>query len=224
MTVATVEDAIPTALPAKIEYARALAASNLLPPQYRGKPENLLYAMEYASMLDVPPMVAVTGIHVINGLPSGSASLIASLVRRAGHKLRTERIQNGARSTIIRSDDPDFPHVVEFTMEDAKLAGLLSNDNWRKRPAVMCEWRSITACARLACPEVLFGIAYTPDELKEVPARDGAYEVTSAPRRVTAQEILAARVPEPEPEAAAPVVEDPPFDDAEWLKTQDPAS
>lgn len=206
--------AAPT-LPAKMEYARALAASNLLPPQYRDKPQNLLYAMEYADMLGVPPMTAVTGIHVINGQPSGSASLIASLVRRAGHKLRTERIQDGARTTIIRKDDPEFPHVVEFTMADAKLAGLLSNDNWRKRPAVMCEWRSITACARLACSEVLFGIAYTPDEIEEtgVPT----YTVTTAPARVTVEEILQGHdetpptepapeeTPAPEPPAVAMV-------------------
>lgn len=179
-------------LPGKIAYARALAGSNMLPAHYRDKPENLLYAIEYADMLNVPPLVAVTGIHVIQGQPSASASLIASLVRRAGHKLRVERFEGGARATIIRADDPEFPHVVEFTMADAERAGLLSkNPNWKARPAVMCEWRAVSACARLAASEVLFGVAYTPDELEESPRNnDGAYTVTSAPARVTAAEIL----------------------------------
>ena len=28
----------------------------------------------------------------------------------------------------------------------------------------MLQWRAITAVARLACPEALYGVTYTPDE------------------------------------------------------------
>lgn len=54
-------------LPQKMEWARTMAASNLLPRQYQQNPGNLLYAVEYAETLGVAPMTAVTGIHVIEG-------------------------------------------------------------------------------------------------------------------------------------------------------------
>ena len=38
-------------LPAKIQYARALADSGLLPGSYRQQPANVLWAMEFADML-----------------------------------------------------------------------------------------------------------------------------------------------------------------------------
>ena len=40
-----------------------------------------------------------------------------------------------------------------------------TKDNYQKQPLTMLTWRAITACAREACPEALFGVAYTPDEM-----------------------------------------------------------
>src|SRR6185312_8155676 len=75
-------------LPAKVEYARFLAESGLLPQEYRKNPANVLYAVEYGDMIGIPPMAAITGIHVIEGKPTASAGLISGLVRKAGHQLR----------------------------------------------------------------------------------------------------------------------------------------
>ena len=63
------------ALPAKIEYARELANSGLLPAAYRKQPGNILYAVEYGEMLGLAPMAAITGVHVIEGKPTASAGL-----------------------------------------------------------------------------------------------------------------------------------------------------
>ena len=75
-------------LTTKMQYAQAMAGSSLLPGDYRGKPANLLFALEYADALGIAPIHAITSIHVISGKPSASADLIAASVRRAGHKLR----------------------------------------------------------------------------------------------------------------------------------------
>ena len=75
-------------MPAKIQYAKLLAESGLLPASYRKQPANILYAVEYGELLGLPAIAAITGIHVIEGKPSISAGLISALVRRAGHRLR----------------------------------------------------------------------------------------------------------------------------------------
>lgn len=149
----------------QVHLARELAASNLLPQQYQKNPANLLWAIQYAQALGVHPMTAITGINVISGKPTASAQLIGGLVRRAGHKLRVKSSATEAVATIIRADDTDFPFVVEWTMEKAKKAGLGGRGPWVTYPGAMLAARAITEVARLACPEALFGIIYTPEEL-----------------------------------------------------------
>lgn len=156
-------------LPEKIEYARFLAKSGLLPGPFRQHPENILFAYEYGEMLGLHPIASITAINVIDGKPSISAGLISALVRRAGHKLRVQATGEGddvrARCQIVRADDPSFTYSATWTMQRAKEADLLGKTNWRRYPIAMLKARAVSECARDACQEVLMGIAYTPDEL-----------------------------------------------------------
>ena len=151
----------------RMTYAKALAAASLLPPAYRSQPANVLLAMEYGDALGLSPIAAIQGVNVIDGKPSASASLIGALVRRAGHRLRVETSPDGtsARATIIRHDDPEFPFTCTWTMERAQAAGLTGKGAWRTYPEAMLKARAITEVARDACPEVLSGVQYTPEEL-----------------------------------------------------------
>ncbi|MEV5509026.1 hypothetical protein [Streptomyces orinoci] len=157
----------------KLDYCKAFAASGLLPRQFRGQPANLLYAVEYAESLGLHPMVAITGVHVIEGKPTASAALISALVRRAGHRLRIKGDATCAVAQIIRTDDPDWTFEARFTIDDARRAGLLGKDVWKKYPAAMLKARAISAVARDACEEALFGIHYTPEELGAVVDQEG---------------------------------------------------
>lgn len=157
----------------RMRLAELLAASNLLPEAYRKQPANVLVAIEYGRALGLEPMAAIQGINVIKGKPTASASLIGSLVRMAGHKLRVMADSTQAVCEIIRKDDPDFVFRTVWTLERAASAGL-NGDQWRKYPDAMLKARAITECARDACPEVLAGVQYTAEEL-------GADEWTQQP-------------------------------------------
>lgn len=155
----------------QMEYARVVSTGDLLPQQYRGKPANVLIAVGLGQSMGLSPTESLYRIDVIQGKPTASAELIASNVRRAGHKLRL-RVDDQAVSatcTIVRTDDPDFEHTVTRDKAWAQQMGLLTKDNYKKQPATMLGWRAITACARQACPEALYGVAYTPDELDDIP-------------------------------------------------------
>lgn len=156
---------IPATISDQLALAKELASSNLLPDQYRQKPANLIWAIQYAQALNVHPMTAITGISVINGRPTASAQLIGGLVRRAGHKLRVESTDTRATAIIIRADDPSFEFRVEWTMDRARKAGLGGRGPWQQYPAAMLAARAITEVARMAAPECLFGVIYTPEEL-----------------------------------------------------------
>lgn len=169
----------PAQVRGQIELAKQLAASNLLPKQYQQRPENLLWAIQYAESLGVHPMVAVTSIHVIEGKPTASAQLIGGLVRRAGHKLRVtfDRKTMTAVAQIIRADDPGHTFESVWDLDRAKSANLAGKAVWKQYPDAMLKARAITEVARDAAPESLYGVIYTPEEIGAEVSVDGDGEM-----------------------------------------------
>lgn len=154
----------------QMAFAKAVCQSDIIPTVYRGKPANILVAVGYGAPLGLTPMQSLQDISVINGKPTASASFIASHVRMAGHKLRIKKDEKtlSVTATIVRSDDPDYPISVTRDKAWAQQMGLLNKDNYRKQPLTMLTWRAITAVAREACPEILYGVQYSPDELHDL--------------------------------------------------------
>jgi hypothetical protein len=61
-----------------------------------------------------------------------------------------------------------FAYSVEFTIDDAKQAGLVKPDSaWEKYPANMLRWRAVGFCADVVFPDILGGLKRT-DELAAV--------------------------------------------------------
>lgn len=189
----------------QINYAKAMAVSNLLPVAYQNHPENVLVALEQGRALGIAPIQAMNQINVIKGKPALSADLIAALVRRAGHRLRVEGDDTYAQATVIRADDPDYiPKPVRWDMERAKRAGLLGNPSWQKYPAAMLRARAISEAARAWANDALYGFIYTAEELDNnwLPDSDPdtGEPVHTAPAPVPVQ----SQVPQPHPTAPKP--------------------
>ncbi len=154
------------AIPDKLAYADALARADLLPANYRRKPGNVLLAVEFGEMLGTHPLTAIQQVHVIEGKLSASAELMRALALRAGHKVRVLRHDaEAATVAVIRADDPDHTTETTFTIKDARRAGLTGKGPWKSYPAAMLLARATSAAIRAACPDVLMGVSYTPEEL-----------------------------------------------------------
>jgi hypothetical protein len=202
------DEAHATVLTEQMDYARAVSSASMLPDNYRGKPADILLAVGLGSSMGLSPAESLYRISVIKGKPTASAELIAANVRKAGHKLRVVTDDAGKRvkATILRADDPDFAFEVVRDMAWAQQMGLDKNDNYRKQPLTMLQWRAITAVARLACPEALYGVAYTADEMTdapEAPRQGGLGAVLNPPTDVTDAEVLDEALPIEEPGADA---------------------
>lgn len=158
-----------TLLNEQMDWSKAAAVSDILPTAYRNKPGNILVAVNYGASMGLQPAESLYRIHVIEGKPTMSAELIAAQVRKHGNKLHIYKDYEHMSVTaeIIRSDDPDFKFRETRNMEWAKRMGLAGKKNWVKDPMTMLKWRAITAVAREACPECLYGAGYTPDEMEE---------------------------------------------------------
>ena len=190
-------------LPERMQYAKALSASGLIPQAYRGQPANVLVAIEYGHALGIAPIVALSEINVIQGTPSLSASLMAALARQAGHKVRVTSTAESATCTIIRADDSDYEHTATWDKAKAQAAGLWGKGHWAKDPATMLRWRAISECVRFACSEVLGGIRYTPEEVAEFTALEPQARPQGRSRLAEAIQQHTPPAPTPDP------VEDP---------------
>src|SRR5699024_9762959 len=67
-----------------------------------------------------------------------------------------------------------FPQSVVRDMKWAQQVGLVNKDNYKRQTLTMLQWRAISGVGRLACPEALYGVQYTPDELGDIPTPQGS--------------------------------------------------
>lgn len=170
----------------QIALAEAIYRTNLVPAACRSV-AGVLAAQRAAVALNVPVWTVMQNMHAIDGKVGYDASFIRALVIRAGHRVRTiERTAEKAVVRIIRHDDPE-PFFGEFTYQDAVDAELIEmdratgkpkKDNWRKYLKAMLVARATTIVVREACPEVMFGNGFTPDELGADTDEDGAPVMT----------------------------------------------
>lgn len=176
-------------LNAKLAYARHLSESGLVPRAYQGRPANVLYALEFGEMLNIHPIAAMIGVHIIDGKPTASAALMSMLVRSAGHRLRVsfDAETMTATAEIVRHDDPEFTFRSVWTLDRAVTALLCEIRNgkpwarsekgkptsWEKYPPAMLKARAISEVARDAAEEALMGAHYTPEELGADVDEDG---------------------------------------------------
>lgn len=184
MSEMTVHQPAPAAvLDTQMRFAQAVTETggSILPKAYQGNAGNALIAINLGSSMGLAPAESLYRIDVIQGTPTASAELVASNVRKAGHKLRV-KVDDQAQSVtaeIIRADDPDYTYSVTRDMAWAKKMGLAGKDNYVKQPMTMLQWRAITAVARLAASEALYGVGYTSDEIREMPPTQQAVAVTA---------------------------------------------
>lgn len=167
----------------QMQFADLVTQGDMVPKDYRNKPANAMLAIGLGQSMGLSPAESLYRIDVIQGKPTASAELIASNIRKAGHTLRVEvdEQNTSVRATVYRADDPEFPHSVVRDMKWAQQMGLVNKDNYKRQPLTMLQWRAISGVGRLACPEALYGVQYTPDELGDMPRPARAPQPTTAP-------------------------------------------
>jgi hypothetical protein len=148
-TGSAVEPHVPAgAAPAALDFgemlrrAKVLANTELVPKPLQGKPEAIVLVGALGAELGVPFVASLSDIHVIEGRPSPSAQLRLALIRRAGHDARF--VETSSTKAIIegRRADSDRWTRVEWTIDDARRAGLL--DRWVE------QWKSSSGGKRYA--------------------------------------------------------------------------
>lgn len=161
----------------RIEHAKIVAQSSLIPAEYRGKPADIVWAMDIGDALGVPYTQVMQSMVVARGKMTMSADLMGAVVRRAGHKLRLHEDGDSVTATLIRADDPDYEFTVTWDKAKAKGAGLWgSRGPWQQYPRQMLRARAITEVCRQGASDALAGTVYTQEEVEAAPAQNAPQE------------------------------------------------
>lgn len=172
--------------PQNIEEAMKLAGmlsdSGLVPSALRGKPADVLVVLMKGRELGLSPMASLGNIHVIEGKATLSSDLIQGLVLDSGvcEYFRLVESTNAVARYVTKRKDSEHETPMEFTIEDAKNAGLLNKDNWRKYPKAMLRARAAADLLREVYPDVCAGL-YDADEADDI------RQSSMSPREVAAE-------------------------------------
>lgn len=207
---AKIEPQLPGALayePQNLEQAmslsKALFGSGLLPRSIK-TPQDLLIIMMTGRELGLSTQQAIRTIYVVDGKPSPSADLLVGLVKR--HRDVCEYfsvVEQTADRAVVETQrvGAPAPERFEYTMADARGAGLTGKDNWKKYPAAMLMARCQSMAARKVYPDLVMGL-YIPDELESSPPDAGVVLPAGETVDSVTGEVLVNEPPKEQPTSA----------------------
>lgn len=155
------------------QQAGELIKSGFLPSGIK-TPEQAVAIMLKGRELGIPPMQALSHIHIINGKPTMSAELMLAQIMRLHPKTKISYPKRSSEACEIKvTRDGCEVSVFSFTIQDAQAAGLLSNPTWKKYPRAMLHARAVSEMARSLFPDAISGVSYTPEEMGVSVNEDG---------------------------------------------------
>lgn len=164
-----------TTLPEMWRFAEAVIASRLN-PKTLDTVEKVFIAIQMGAEVGLPPMAAIQNIAVIGNRPAiwGDAMLAIPQSLHMVESFKEEQIgvagqdTFGYRCTTKRRGSSD-PFVQEFTIADAKKAGLWTKEGpWQTAPKRMLQLRARGFALRDAYPDALRGLV-SVEEARDIP-------------------------------------------------------
>ena len=161
------------------------AKSELVPKQYRNKPEDCAIAIQMAIRCKVNIMTFLQASYVVYGRPGIEAKLAIAMLNASGRvrgriRYRLDRDASGrivsCTAAVTDSDTgEEVTATVDATMvreegwdKDKKSeSGYVQKSKWNTMPEVMYKYRAAMFLVRQSYPDVLFGM-YTTDELDDM--------------------------------------------------------
>ena len=157
------------------EMAVNLSKSDLVPDNYKKKPENVIIALGMSQQTGLPPFTIMQNLNIVRGKASFSGSFCKILIERTGRfkDLELNYIGEKGKDTYgcylsaTRVSANKIIKGPEVTMAMAKSEGWTTNKKWLTLTDLMLAYRCQSFFARLYCPEALNGV-YTDDEISEI--------------------------------------------------------
>ena len=134
----------PATLVEAMQLAEMMAKSDLVPKEYQGKPGSILLAVQLGLEVGLKPMQALRSIAVINGRATMYGDGLLALVQASPfYECHDESESSEKAGVCIVKRKGHEPYRVEFTLDDAKRAGLSGKPGpWQQYTARMLQLRA----------------------------------------------------------------------------------
>jgi len=146
----------PKSLTEAMEFSEVLSKSGLVPDAYRGKPANVLVAIQWGYEVGLPPMQALSNINVINGKATlWGDGLVAVCKKHPDYYGMKEWLEGDTAYCSVKRKVKDTVEETlrEFSIEDATKAGLMNKMNWKNYAKRMLQQRARGFALRDAFPD-----------------------------------------------------------------------
>jgi hypothetical protein len=154
----------PTNFNEACQLAERLSQSELVPKNFRGKPQDILVAMQMGAEVNLSIMQSLKSIAVINGMPSlyGDGFLAVIMGHPAFEWIKEDNLEDIAvnkKATCTIKRRGAEAHSVTFTEDMASKAGLLTKDGpWKNYKPRQMQMRARGFCGRDTFADALRGI------------------------------------------------------------------
>lgn len=196
------------------DLAGRVAGTDFVPDSFKNNVPAVAATILRGREIGFEPMTALSSLHSIKGRVGLSAEAMRALVLQAGHEIVTATSTSQLCKMKGRRRDSQEWTEVEWTIADARQAGLLGgkpDSGWNKYPRQMLQARASAELCRLAFPDVIAGLA-SVEELQQYDVLPGAPEPSEGSaatgegsttkvkraRKKPAAKVERAETPEPE--------------------------
>lgn len=162
---------VPSSFEDAIKISKLLASSDLVPKDFKGKPENCVVAIAWGQEIGLGALQALQGIAVINGRPALWGDAALAVVRAhpdfedIEETIEGEGDKKTATCTIKRKGKA--PTTRTFSIADAKKANLHNKPGpWTQYENRMLQMRARGFCMRDAFTDALKGFK-TAEEVQD---------------------------------------------------------
>ena len=184
----------PRTLEEAMKFCEIMANSDLVPNCYKGKPGNIMVAIQMGNELGMTPMRALRSIAVINGRASiWGDDMLAMVLASPVCEYVDESESTDTVGVCKTKRKTCAEQVSRFTLEDAKRAGLLGKQgSWQTNTSRMLKLRARGFGLRDTFADVLAGLV-SAEEALDLPST-APDTVPEPPHLVSLKEKLKAKV------------------------------
>ncbi|PZT35107.1 hypothetical protein A7X93_00430 [Stenotrophomonas maltophilia] len=167
-------DLSPQTFDQALQFCDYLADSDFVPKDSKGKPGNCLIAIQWGAELGLKPLQALQNLAIINGRPALWGDAVIALVRSSPLCEYITEADDGSTAVCRVKRRGESEEVRTFSMEDAKVAGLLGKTGpWTQYPKRMRQMRARAFALRDVFPDVLRGMPIA-EEVMDIPQAGAA--------------------------------------------------
>lgn len=173
--------------------AKLLAASDLVPQQFRGNLANCVIALNMANRIGADPLMVMQNLYVVHGRPGWSAQFLIATFNMCGRfsamrfaftgKQGTK--DWGCRAWAVEKETGERieSSLITVGLADAEGWSTKTGSKWKTMPEQMLMYRAASFLVRAYAPEIAMGLQ-SAEELHDViditPDANGVHQVDSS--------------------------------------------